>query len=99
MLKQEMARLEKLEVRMLSAADEQISLTDPDARSMATSGCGTGMAGYSQHVTTGGIRCGLPVLGDDSEVYAQMRADARFQPVVRPKGQIASDEADMAAVA
>ena len=46
-LKQEMARLKKLEVRMLEAPDEQISLTDPDARSMATSGRGTGMVGYN----------------------------------------------------
>jgi len=46
-LKKDMARLEKLEVRMLEAADQQISLTDPDARSMATSGRGTGMVGYN----------------------------------------------------
>jgi len=46
-LKQEMARLKKLEVRMLATPDEQISLTDPDARSMATSGRGTGMVGYN----------------------------------------------------
>ena len=46
-LKQEMARLTKLEVRMLQAPDQQISLTDPDARSMATSGRGTGMVGYN----------------------------------------------------
>ncbi len=46
-LKQEMVRLKKLEVRMLEAPDQQISLTDPDARSMATSGRGTGMVGYN----------------------------------------------------
>ena len=46
-LKKEMERLKKLEVRMLEAPDEQISLTDPDARSMATSGRGTGMVGYN----------------------------------------------------
>jgi transposase len=46
-LKQEIKRLEKLEVRMLEAPDQQISLTDPDARSMATSGRGTGMVGYN----------------------------------------------------
>lgn len=46
-LKQEMERLKKLEVRMREAPDEQISLTDPDARSMATSGRGTGMVGYN----------------------------------------------------
>ncbi|SPJ15468.1 transposase [Burkholderiales bacterium] len=46
-LKEEMRRLKKLEVRMLQAPDQQISLTDPDARSMATSGRGTGMVGYN----------------------------------------------------
>jgi hypothetical protein len=46
-LKGEIARLKKLEVEMLEAPDQQISLTDPDARSMATSGRGTGMVGYN----------------------------------------------------
>ena len=46
-LKEEMARLKKLETQMLQAPDQQISLTDPDARSMATSGRGTGMVGYN----------------------------------------------------
>ena len=46
-LKKEMARLKKLEARMLDAPGQQISLTDPDARSMATSGRGTGMVGYN----------------------------------------------------
>ena len=46
-LKEEMQRLEKLEVRMLGEPDQQISLTDPDARSMATSGRGSGVVGYN----------------------------------------------------
>jgi len=46
-LKQEMRRLEALEARMLATPDEQISLTDPDARSMATSGRGSGVVGYN----------------------------------------------------
>jgi hypothetical protein len=46
-LKQEMARLKKVEARMLKAPGQQISQTDPDARSMATSGRGTGMVGYN----------------------------------------------------
>jgi transposase len=46
-LKEEMERLKKLEVRMLELPDQQISLTDPDARSMATSGRGSGMVGYN----------------------------------------------------
>ena len=46
-LREEMQRLKALEVRMFEAPDEQISLTDPDARSMATSGCGSGVVGYN----------------------------------------------------
>ena len=46
-LKSEMNRLKKLEARMLELPDQQVSLTDPDARSMATSGRGSGMVGYN----------------------------------------------------
>jgi IS30 family transposase len=46
-LREEMQRLEKLEVGMLGEPDQQLSLTDPDARSMATSGRGSGMVGYN----------------------------------------------------
>ena len=46
-LEEEMDRLKKLEVRLLAEPDQQISLTDPDARSMATSGRGSGMVGYN----------------------------------------------------
>ncbi len=46
-LRQEMQRLKKLEARMLATPDQQISLTDPDARSMATSGRGSGVVGYN----------------------------------------------------
>ena len=44
-LREEMARLKKLEVRMLEAPDQQLSLTDPDARSMNSRG--TGVVGYN----------------------------------------------------
>jgi transposase len=43
---EEMQRLAGLEAQMLASPDQQISLTDPDARSMATSGRGSGVAGY-----------------------------------------------------
>ena len=46
-LKQEMQRLGKLEARMLAEPDQQVSLTDRDARSMATSGRGGGVVGYN----------------------------------------------------
>jgi len=44
------AQMQKLEVigrQLAGAPDQQVSLTDPDARSMATSGRGTGMVGYN----------------------------------------------------
>jgi len=45
LLKEEMQRLKKLEARMLKAPDQQISLTDPDARAMKTRG--NGIVGYN----------------------------------------------------
>ena len=42
-----MNRLKKLEGQMRESPDGQVSLTDPDARSMATSGKGTGTVGYN----------------------------------------------------
>jgi len=44
-LREEMQRLKKLEVRMLEAPDQQLSLTDPDARSMNARG--SGIVGYN----------------------------------------------------
>ena len=49
-LKQQMRRLERLKVEMLATPDQQISLTDPDARSMATSGRGSGVVGYNVQI-------------------------------------------------
>ena len=49
-LAEEMQRLDGLEERMLAAPDQQISLTDPDSRSMATSGRGSGVVGYNVQV-------------------------------------------------
>jgi hypothetical protein len=49
-LKEQMRRLNVLKVEMLAAPDQQISLTDPDARSMATSGRGSGVVGYNVQI-------------------------------------------------
>src|SRR5271169_2620442 len=46
-VKKQMRELKQIGKRMAQAPDGQISLTDPDARSMATSGRGTGMVGYN----------------------------------------------------
>src|SRR5258705_4558452 len=49
-LKEQMKRLEVLKGTMLATPDQQISLTDPDSRSMATSGRGSGVVGYNVQV-------------------------------------------------
>lgn len=46
-LKKQMDYLKEIGERLKQQPDEQLSLTDPDARSMATSGRGTGMVGYN----------------------------------------------------
>jgi transposase len=49
-LEREMQRLTAMEKLMLASPDQQISLTDPDSRSMATSGRGSGVVGYNVQV-------------------------------------------------
>ena len=46
-VKDHLRKLGTIERRLLQSPDQQISLTDPDARSMATSGRGTGIVGYN----------------------------------------------------
>jgi transposase len=46
-LKEEIVRLNEINDQMVSSPDKQVSLTDPDARSMATSGKDTGIVGYN----------------------------------------------------
>jgi hypothetical protein len=46
-LRSEMDKLAAIEKQVLAAPDQQIALTDPDSRSMATSGRGSGVVGYN----------------------------------------------------
>jgi IS5 family transposase len=46
-LGKEIEQLNKIQAQLKEVSDKQISLTDPDARSMATSGRGTGMVAYN----------------------------------------------------
>lgn len=46
-LRQRMRELQAMERRVTAAPDRQVSLTDPDARAMATHGKGTGLVGYN----------------------------------------------------
>src|SRR6187397_3488339 len=49
-LASEWQRLKAIEKEMLASPNQQISLTDPDSRSMATSGRGSGVVGYNVQV-------------------------------------------------
>jgi len=49
-LKEEIVRLNAINSEMIRSEDKQISLTDPDARSMATSGKDTGIVGYNVQI-------------------------------------------------
>jgi NACalpha-BTF3-like transcription factor len=46
----ELKRLKAIEKAVLVSPDQQISLTDPDSRSMVTSGRGSGVVGYNVQV-------------------------------------------------
>jgi transposase/uncharacterized small protein (DUF1192 family) len=46
-LEEEVKRLKAIEKDVLASPDQQVSLTDPDCRSMATSGRGSGMVAYN----------------------------------------------------
>ena len=47
---EEVKKLDAIEKQTLASPDQQISLTDPDSRSMATSGRGSGMVGYNLQI-------------------------------------------------
>jgi transposase len=46
-MREQMRRMKRIEQRLKNEPDEQLSLTDRDARSMATSGRGSGIVGYN----------------------------------------------------
>ena len=49
-LRRQMQSLKEMAQQVQAAPDQQVSLTDPDARSMATSGRGTGIVGYNVQI-------------------------------------------------
>jgi transposase len=49
-LRRQMQSLKEMEQTVRDAPDQQVSLTDPDSRSMATSGRGTGVVGYNVQI-------------------------------------------------
>jgi transposase len=102
-LKQQMQGLKAMELRLREAPDEQISLTDPDARSMATSGRGTGIVGYNVQTAVDAknhliVAHEVTNVGNDRGQLAMMAEQARAATgiteltVVADRGYFSGDE-------
>jgi transposase len=100
-LREEMARLKKLEVRMLEAPDQQLSLTDPDARSMNSRG--TGVVGYNVQSAVDAkyhliVAHEVSTVGSDRQQLSKMAKQAKATlgaktlTVVADKGYYNGDE-------
>ena len=100
-LREEMTRLKKLEVRMLEAPDQQLSVTDPDARSMNSRG--TGVVGYNVQSAVDArhhliIAHEVSTVGSDRQQLSKMAKQAKAilgtkkLTVVADKGYYNGDE-------
>ena len=81
-LRQQMQDLKAMEQRLREAPDGQVSLTDPDARSMATSGRGTGIVGYNVQTAVDDkhhliVAHEVTNVGNDRSALATMAKQAR----------------------
>ena len=75
-------KLAAYEKQMLASPDQQISLTDPDSRSMATSGRGSGVVGYNVQVAVDTehhliVTHEVTNVGNDSSQLANMGKQAK----------------------
>ncbi|SFU26743.1 IS1182 family transposase [Paraburkholderia aspalathi] len=102
-LKQQMQDLKIMEQRLRDSPDGQVSLTDPDARSMATSGRGTGMVGYNVQTAVDDthhliVAHEVTNVGNDRSQLSNMAAQARAATgiteltVVADRGYFKSEE-------
>lgn len=79
-LREEMKQLKKFKVRMLKAPDQQLSLTDPDARSMNSRG--TGIVGYNVQCAVEAknhliVAHGVSNVGSDRRQLSPMAKEAK----------------------
>jgi len=77
-----MAMLTVMEAEVEASPDGQVSLTDPDARSMATSGRGSGIVGYNVQSAVEGehhliVAHEVVMTGSDRQQLAKMAVQAR----------------------
>jgi Transposase DDE domain len=93
-LKEEIVRLNAINAEMMKSEDKQISLTDPDARSMATNGKDTGIVGYNVQIAVDTqhhliVAHEVTNVGTDRHQLANMAGQAR--------GEMAVDTLDVVA--
>ena len=93
-LTEEIARLSAINAEMMKSEDKQISLTDPDARSMATSGKDTGIVGYDVQTAVDTknhliVAHEVTNIGTDRHQLSPMAERARFEMGVETLGVVA----------
>jgi len=81
-LRAQMAMLKAMEAEVEASPDGQVSLTDPDARAMATSGRGSGIVGYNVQSAVEGehhliVAHEVVMTGSDREQLAAMAGKAK----------------------
>src|SRR5438093_2282960 len=86
-LKEEIVRLNAINAEMMKSEDKQVSLTDPDARSMATSGKDTGVVGYNVQIAVDTqhhliVAHEVTNVGTDRHQLANMAGQARDEMAV-----------------